>query len=104
MLAVTPPDLRCTIRAKIDTKAVLVTSLDYLVRCYGKNKKTRIIVGTFLEVEIRPKSTTSGMCRAFDVAKFDLGGLYMKVATIKISSVKLHTPEPLHPATDNYVG
>ena len=39
--------------------------------------------------------TTSGRCRNFVFAKFDLGGGDMKVATISIRSVKLHTPEPL---------
>ena len=41
-----------------------------------------------------------GRRRNFVVAKFNLGGGDIKVATINIRSVKLHTPEPLHTATD----
>ena len=41
-----------------------------------------------------------GRRRNFVVAKFNLGGGDIKVATINIRSVKLHTPEPLH--TDTY--
>ena len=67
---------------------------------YGANNETRILVGTILEVEIGPEVTTSVRRRTFIVAKFDLGGGYMKVATIDIRSVKLHTPEPILPDTD----
>ena len=45
------------------------------------------------------KATTLGRRRHFGAAKFDLGGGGMKVSTINIRSVKLHTPEPLRPAT-----
>ena len=38
------------------------------------NKKTRILVGAFLEVEIGPKATALGRRRTFVVAKLDLGG------------------------------
>ena len=64
------------------------------------NKKYRINVGTILEVEIGPKVTALGRRRTFVLAKFDPGGGYMKVATINIRSVKLHTPEPIRPDTD----
>ena len=74
------------------------------MRRYGANKKTRILVGTVLEVEIGPMATTLGRRRSFVVEKFDLGGGYMKVATINIRSVKLHTPEPLCNSTDDYGG
>ena len=77
-------------------------SLTECSRYYGANNKTRVIVGTVLEVEIGPKATTSGRCRNFVVAKFDLGGGDMKVAPINIRSVKLHTPEPIHNNTDSY--
>ena len=47
-----------------------------------------------------PRSNTAlGRRRTFVVAVFDLGGGYMKVATIKIQSVKLQTPEPPRPST-----
>ena len=49
-------------------------------------------------MHIGPKTTTLGR------EIIDLGGGDMKVATINIRSVKLHTPEPLHPATDVYGG
>ena len=91
MLTVTPTNLRCTIGTKIKTKAVHVTSLAKCLRRYGVNKKTRILVWTFLEVEIGP---ILGRLSTFVVARFDLGGVYMKVAKIKIRSVKLHTSEP----------
>ena len=45
-------------------------------------------------MEIEPKATTVGRHRTFFVAKFDLGGGDMKVATINIRSVKIHTTEP----------
>ena len=99
-LTMVPPDPRCTIGTKIETKAVLVTSLEECPRRYISNRKTRILVDTILEVEIGPKVTTSGGRRNFVVAIFDLGGGDMKVATIDIRSVKLHTPEPILPDTD----
>ena len=77
-----------------------ITSLAKYSRHYGSNKKTRILIGTVLEVEIGPKATALGRHRDFVVAKFDLGGGDTKVVTINIKSVKLHTLEPLHP--DNY--
>ena len=51
-------------------------------------------------MEIGPKATVLGMIRNFFVAKFYLCGEDMKVSTINISSVKLHTVEPLCPDTD----
>ena len=96
-----PNNPRCTIGTKINTRAVHVTSISKCLRRYGANKKTRIIVGTVLEVEIRTKATALGSRRTFVVEKFDLGGGDMKVATINIRSVKLHTPEPLPPATNS---
>ena len=63
------------------------------------NNTTRTIVGTVLEVVIGMKATALGRCRTFVVTKFNLGGGDMKLATINIRSVKLHTPEPLCPAT-----
>ena len=86
-----PSDPRCTTRTKIDTKAVHVTSLAEFLKRYGANKKTIILVGTVLEVEIGLKATALGRRRNFVVARFDLGGGAMKVATINIRSVKLHT-------------
>ena len=71
-----------------------ITSLAECSRRYGANKKTRILVGTVLEVEIGPKATALGRRRTFFVAIFDLGGGAMKVATINIQSFKIHTPEP----------
>ena len=52
-------------------------------------------------MEIGPKATALGRRRTFVVARFNLGGGDMKVATINIRSVKLHTPEPLPPATNS---
>ena len=76
-----------------------VTSLAECPRHYKANKKRIILVGTVLGVEIGLKATALGRRRTFVVAKFDLGGGYMKVATINIRSVNIHTPEPLCPAT-----
>ena len=87
MLAMAPTYPQCTIRIKIKTKAVHVTSLAECSRCYGVNNKTRILVGTVLEVEICPKTTSLGMRRNFFIARFDLGGGAMKVATINIRSL-----------------
>ena len=87
-----PTDPRCTVGTKIETKAVHVTSLAECSRRYGATKKTIILFGTVLGVEIRPKATALGRHRNFVVAIFDLGGGAMKVATINIRSVKLHTP------------
>ena len=56
-------------------------------------------MGTFVEMEFGPKATTSGRRRYFVVAKSDLGGGDMKVATINIRSVKIQTPGPLRPDT-----
>ena len=50
-------------------------------------------------MEIGPKVTTSGRRRAFVVATFDLCGGDIKLDTINIRSVKIHTMEPLPPAT-----
>ena len=55
-------------------------------------------------MEIGPKETALGRRRTFVVAKFDLGGGNMKVVTINIRSVKLHTPEPPCPATGDDFG
>ena len=79
---------------------MLVTSLAKCLRRYRANKKTKILAVTVLEVEIGMKVTTSGRHRNFSVAKFDLGGGDMKVATTNIRSVNPHTPEHLRPATD----
>ena len=68
-----------------------VNSLAECLRCYGANKKTRILVGTVLEVEIGPKETALGRRMTFFVAKFDLGEGDIKVATINIRSVNIHT-------------
>ena len=70
------------------------------MRGYRANKKTIIIFDTVLEAEIGLKANTSGRRRTFVIKKFDLGGGDMKVVTINIRSVKIHTPEPLSPATD----
>ena len=47
-----PTNPCCTIGTKIETKAVHVTSLAEGSRRYGANKKTRILVGTVLAVEM----------------------------------------------------
>ena len=83
---------RCTIRTKTKIKAVHVTSLAKCSRRYGANKKTRLLVGTVLEMKIGPKATALGRRRIFVFTRFYLGGGSMKVATINIRSVKLHTP------------
>ena len=101
MPATAPTNPRCTIVTKIDTKAVHVTSLEECSRRYGANKKTRIIVGTVLEVEIGPKVTELGRRRNFPASRFDLGGGDKMVETINIRSVKIHTQEP--PCTDTGV-
>ena len=75
------------------------TSLEEWSRHYGANNKTRILVGTVLEVKIGPKETALIRRRTFVVARFYLGGGAMKVDTINIRSVKLHTPEPTCPST-----
>ena len=50
-------------------------------------------------MEIGPKATALVRRRTFFVTIFDLGGGYMKVATINIRSFKIHTPEPPCPST-----
>ena len=50
-------------------------------------------------MEIGPKATALGRRRNFVVARFDIGGGAMKMATINIWSVKLHTTEPPCPST-----
>ena len=50
-------------------------------------------------MEIGTKAAALGRRRTFVVARFDIGRRDMKVATINIRSVKLHTPEPLRPYT-----
>ena len=64
-LTMAPNDPSCIIGTKIDTKAVHVTSLDECLRNYGANKKTRILVGTVLKVEIGKKATALGRRRNF---------------------------------------
>ena len=51
-------------------------------------------------MEIGPEATALVGRSTFVVAKFDLGGGDMKLTTINVGSVKLHTLEPLRPATD----
>ena len=104
MLAMAPTDPRCTIGTNIKTKAVPVTSMDDFLRRNGENKKTIILVGTVLEVEIGKKETVLGRRRTFVVVIFDLGGGAMKLATINIRSVELHTPEPPRPSTGGGFG
>ena len=70
-----------------------------LAKALRSKQETKILVGTVLEVEIGPKATALGRRRTFVVARFDLGGGAMKVATINIWSVKLHTTEPPRPYT-----
>ena len=94
-----PTDPHCNIGTNIETKAGHVTSLAEFSRRYRAKKKTRILVGTVLEVEIGPKATVLGRCRTFVVTRFDLGGVSMKVTTINVRSIKLHNPEPLFPST-----
>ena len=53
---------------------------------------------------IGTKATALGRRRTFVVEIFDLGRGYMKVVTINIRSVKLHTPEPPRPSTGGDVG
>ena len=65
-----------------------------MLEALRSKQETIILAGTFLEVEIGPKATVLGRCRTFVVAIFDLGGGDMKVATINIRSVKLHTLGP----------
>ena len=98
-LAMAPTDPCRTIGTKIETKEVHVTSLDECLRRYGAKKKTIIIVGTVLEVKIGTKATALGRHRTFFVARFDIGGGAMKVATINIRSVKIHTPKPPRTST-----
>ena len=76
-----------------------VTSLAECPRHYKANKKRIILVGTVLGVEIGLKATALGRRRNFVVARFDLGGGAMKVATINIRSVNIDTPEPLRTST-----
>ena len=81
-----------------------VTSLAECPRHYKANKKRIILVGTVLGVEIGLKATALGRRRTFVVAKFDLGGGYMKAAIINISSFKLQTMEPIRLANDGDSG
>ena len=83
----------------IYTNSVHVTALLKCLGIYIANKKTVILVGTGLEVEVGPKATALGKRWTFDLEKFDLGGADMKVDTINIRSVKLHTSEPICTAT-----
>ena len=62
-----------------------------------QTRKTIILVGTVLEVEIGMKGTALDRCRTFAIAKFDHGGGDIKEATINIRSFKLHTLEPTSP-------
>ena len=89
MLTMALTDPRCTIGTKIETNVVHVTSLAKCSRRYGANRKTRILVDTFLEVKIEPKATALGRRRTFVVARFYLVRGSMKVAKINIRSVKL---------------
>ena len=66
-LAMAPTYPFCTIGTNIETKAVNFTSLANFLRRYRVNKKTRIIVGTVLEVEIGPEVTALGRRRTFVV-------------------------------------
>ena len=97
-LAMTPTDPYYTTGTKIENKAVHVTSLAECVRRYGANKKTRILVGTILEMKIGTKATALGRRMTFVVAISNLGRGAMNVATINIWSVKLHTSEPHRPS------
>ena len=94
-----PTDPHCTIGPKTNAKAVHITSLVKCLRRYGANTETKILVGTVLAVEIGTKATALGRIRTLFVTRFDLGGGSMKVATINIRSVKIHTPEPPRPST-----
>ena len=95
-----PPDPRCTIVTKIEANAVLITSLSECLRRYGSKKKTKILVGAVLEGEIGPNTNTPGRCKTFVIAKFGPSGGDMKVVTINIRIIKIHTPEPLCLVTD----
>ena len=55
-------------------------------------------------MEIGPKATALGRFRTFVLAKLDLGGGDMKVATINIWVFRLHTPEPIIPDIDGCGG
>ena len=55
-------------------------------------------------MEIGPKVTTLGRRRNFVVKKIDLGGGEMKLDSISIRSVKIHTLEPLRTDTNCDVG
>ena len=75
------------------------TKIHECLRRYGANKKTRILVGTVLEVEIGPKATALGRRRTFVVARSELFGGSMKMATMNSRSIKIHNPEPPRPST-----
>ena len=51
-------------------------------------------------MEIWTNATALGRHKTFVVTKFEFGGGDMKVSTINITSVNLHTPEHLCPVTD----
>ena len=55
MLATEPPDPFCIIGTNVDTKVVLDTSLDKCSKRYRDKKKTIILIGTVLDVEIGTK-------------------------------------------------
>ena len=104
MLVMALPDPHYTIRTKIFSKAVLVTSLAQCPRRYGANTKTGILVGTVLEVKVGPKEITLGSRRSYVITKPNLGGGDVKLVTINLRSVNIHTMEPLCPATNDNGG
>ena len=94
-----PTDPCCSIGTKINTTDVHVNSLAECLRRSRANKKPIILIGTALEMEIVLKATALDRRRTFAVARFNLNGSDIKVATINTRSVKLHTLEPTRPST-----
>jgi hypothetical protein len=86
-----PVNPKRTPGAAIHVKALSITSLAECSRRYGVKKKTKLLTGTVLRVELR---TTGGRRSTWIHGTFDLGGNTMKDACLHSSSVK---PGPAPP-------
>ncbi|CAJ1957995.1 unnamed protein product [Cylindrotheca closterium] len=88
-------DILCQ-RARVSTRAILVTSLAECKRGYGSNAKSKVVFGVVEEVVCG--QTATGQANYTTKARCTLGGTATKVASVNSRSVSLAPVEVVQPA------
>ena len=85
-------DKKKLVGSRISAKAIHITNLAECTRRYGCFKKTKIVYGTVLEHISTQKNKNSTRITNMIVGDFDLGGGFMKRASLHLRSVNLVLP------------